>query len=70
MKTWALWLYLAFCLALWVFDVKLDHVFVMGAFLFWVLYTIAQAMDRQHTEQMNKLAELELYLRSIENRLP
>lgn len=70
MNTWKAAIFALVGLVLWLLGIKIDPSILVGCVLFWAIYVIAQALDRHHNEQMAKMADLELYLRSIENRLP
>ena len=70
MNTWKAAIFAIVGIVLWMIGIKIEQSILVGCVLFWAIYVIAQALDRHHNEQMAKIAYLELYLRSIENRLP
>lgn len=70
MKIWQAAVFALIGVILWALEIRVDPSILVGAVLFWGLLVVAKALDRHHDEQMAKMADLELYLRSIENRLP
>ena len=70
MKIWQAAVFALIGAILWALEIRVDPSILVGAVLFWGLLVVAKALDRHHDEQMAKMADLELYLRSIENRLP